>query len=268
MIDALRREHSDLERSLIEIGLANKEAGVYIALLTLGHGTVSQISRRANINRTTGYDILDSLSAKGLVSISGKEPKQEYTAESPENLNKFINQEINLQHEALKRAEEIIPELKSIHNIKDRPKVFFYEGREGLEKVYEDTLTSTEPIRAYANFEYMNAGLPGYFPGYFKRRVSRGISIRAIGPKTQDNIELAKHNAEQRRETALVSKDKYDFSPEINIYDNKVMIASWREQLGVIIESAEIADAMKKIFELAWAEAQRLDQELQKENPA
>lgn len=40
------------------------------------------------------------------------------------------------------------------------------------------------------------------------------------------------------------------------------MIASWREKLGVIIESAEIADAMKKIYELAWAEAKRLDADI------
>jgi hypothetical protein len=37
------------------------------------------------------------------------------------------------------------------------------------------------------------------------------------------------------------------------------MIASWREKLGIIIQSAEIADAMKKTYELAWAEAKRLD---------
>lgn len=262
MIRTGQQEHLNLEQSLIEIGLSRKEAGVYIALLLLGHGTVSQISRRANINRTTGYDILNSLSTKGLVSISGKEPRQEYTAESPESLSNFINQDIKIKNEALKRAEGIIPELKSIHNVKDRPKVFFYEGREGLEKVYEDTLTSTETIRAYANLEYMEAGLPGYFPGYFKRRAGAGIAIRAIGPKTAENLELARRNIEEKRETALVPKDKYDFSPEINIYDNKVMIASWREQLGIIIESTEISDAMKVIFELAWLEAKRLDKEL------
>ena len=259
MIRMQNQEHTSLEHNLIEIGLSEKEAGVYIALLLLGHGTVSQISRRANINRTTGYDILDSLSTKGLVSVSGKEPKQEYTAESPENLSKFINQDIRIKSEALKKTAEIIPELKSIHNIKDRPKVLFYEGKEGLKKVYEDTLTSTETIRAYANLKYMDQGLPGYFPEYFKRRASRGIAIRAIGPKTEENISLTKRNIEEKRETALVPKDKYDFFPEINIYDHKVMIASWREQLGIIIESAEIADAMKKVFELAWAEAQRLD---------
>ncbi|MCR4311594.1 MAG: hypothetical protein NUV54_03465, partial [Candidatus Taylorbacteria bacterium] len=61
---------------------------------------------------------------------------------------------------------------------------------------------------------------------------------------------------------AFVPPEKYYFSPEINIYDNKVMIASWKEKLGVIIESAEIADAMKKIYELAWTEAKRLDADL------
>ena len=42
------------------------------------------------------------------------------------------------------------------------------------------------------------------------------------------------------------------------------MIASWKEKLGIIIESTEIADSMKKIYELAWAEAKRLDKELRK----
>jgi hypothetical protein len=37
------------------------------------------------------------------------------------------------------------------------------------------------------------------------------------------------------------------------------MIASWREKLGIIMESKEIAEAMKSIFELAWAEAKRLE---------
>ena len=66
--------------------------------------------------------------------------------------------------------------------------------------------------------------------------------------------------------SALVPKDSFDFSPEINIYDNKVMIASWKEKLGIIIESHEIADAMKKVFELAWAEAKRLNKDLVKKH--
>ncbi len=261
----MKKELIGLQSRLIEIGLSEKEANVYIALLELGKATVSQISRRANINRTTGYDILDSLSSKSLVSISGKEPKQEYSAESPENLHKFIAEEIKRKHEALKLTETIIPELKSIHNITDRPRVRFYEGTEGLMEVYEDTLTSSESIRAYATVDDMHAALPNYFPKYYKRRASAGIHIRAITPKTPIGIERRMQDQEEAREMAFVPADKYYFSPEINIYDNKVMIASWREKLGIIIESSEIADAMKKIYELAWAESIRLDAGLDKE---
>ena len=108
----------------------------------------------------------------------------------------------------------------------------------------------------------MYSGLPGYFPKYFERRASKGIYIRCIAPDAPDTVELSKHDLAEKREMALIPKDKYNFSPEINIYDNKVMIASWKEQLGIIIESKEIADAMKKIYELAWAEAKRLDREI------
>ncbi len=258
----MKNEFIELQIKLIEAGLSEKEASVYLSLLELGSGTVSKISRRAGINRTTGYDVLDSLSVKGLVSISGKEPKQEYSAESPEHLMKFVSEEIKKKNELLKQTEKLIPELKSIHNVSDRPRVRFYEGLEGLAQVYEDTLTSHEPIRAYATVDDMHKGLPNYFPKYYKRRAGAGISIRAITPKTEIGIERKSHDKEECREMAFVPADKYYFSPEINIYDNKVMIASWREKLGIIIESAEIADAMKKIYELSWAEAKRLDKEI------
>ena len=142
--------------------------------------------------------------------------------------------------------------------------MFFYEGKEGMKKVYEDTLTSHEPIRAYATPDDMHMGLPGYFPDYYKRRVKAGIFIRAICPKTEIGVERKIYDKEEAREVAFIPKDKYYFHPEINIYDNKIMIASWREKLGIIIESTEIADAMKKIYELAWAEAKRLDAEINK----
>lgn len=253
------QENSQLKMTLQTFGFGEKETAVYMALLELGHGTVSQISRKAGINRTTGYDILSSIANKGLVTISGKEPKSEFAVEPPEALLTYLKKVAEQTSEHIKKAEGLIPELNLLHAKQNRPKIKFYEGAEGLRHVYEDTLTSTEPIRAYANVDDMHNGLPNYFPSYYKRRAEKNISIRAIVPKTPTGEDRGAHDAEEKREIAFVPPDKYYFSPEINIYDNKVMIASWREKLGVIIESAEIADAMKKIYELAWAEAKRLD---------
>ena len=258
-------KNEGLKKSLQDIGLAPKEADVYLAILALGRGTASKIARRAHIARTTVYDILGSLFDKELVTLTGREPKQEYVAMSPDQLLEYIRKEFEKKRDDLQVVKDsLVPQLRSIHNVTNRPKVFLYEGREGMEKVYEDTLTSREPIRAYASVGDMHLGLPGYFPEYYKRRAEKGIAIRAIIPDTEAGVERKALDKNELRESALVPKDKFMFSPEINIYDNKLMIASWKEKLGIIIESSEIADAMKKIYELSWAEAKRLDNMLGK----
>lgn len=251
-------------QSLVAAGFSEKEASVYLALLELGKGTVSEITRKAQVSRTTGYTILSTLASKEMVNISGKEPKQEYMAESPDKILKLIESQIARNHEHLHKAKQLVPQLRSLHNISDRPKVVFYEGTEGLEQVYEDTLSSSEPIRGFATVDDMHNALPHYFPKYYKRRAGKGIAIRGIIANTPMAMQRSNYDIEEAREIAFVPADKYYFSPEIDIYDNKVMIASWREKLGIIIESAEIADAMKKMYDLAWAESKRLDKEARK----
>lgn len=258
----MKNEHLPLKNSLLGFGFSEKEADVYIALLELGKGSVTEISRKAGINRTTGYDILSSLANKGMASVSGKEPKQEYAAESPASITEYLKRQAVEIQENIKKAEEIVPELTLLHAFKNRPKIRFYEGNEGIKQVYEDTLTSTEEIRACATIDPLINAIPGYFPDYFKRRAAKNIHIRAIVPNTPLGKERKALDAEEKRVTTLIPPDKYYFSPEICIYDNKVMIASWREKLGIMIESEEIADAMKKIYELAWAEAKRLDSQV------
>jgi sugar-specific transcriptional regulator TrmB len=249
---------SETEKVLLDVGFSGKEIAVYVALLSLGKGIVTKISRTASISRTTTYDVLDNLSQKGLVNISGKEPKQEYVAEPPEKLEKFIKKEIEKKNNNLNRIQDIIPELRSIYKEGERPKIKFYEGLSGLEEVYNDTLTAKETIVAYACYEDMEPLLPKYFESYYKRRVKNKIFARGIAPKTDMAIEHKNKDVEEMRELSLVPKDKYYFTPDIEIYDNKVMIASWKDKLGIIIESAEISDAMKKIFELAWIGAREI----------
>ena len=244
--------------SLKELGLSAKEAGVYLALLRLGPSPVSLVAREAGVNRATAYVILDTLIGKTLARISGKEPRQEYVAESPAHLARLLREQAEEAKRKYEAAEALSLELKSLHKVVNRSRVRFYEGSDGLRQAYEDTLNAKEKIRAYASIDDMHDALPGYFPRYYKRRAEKGIHIRAIFPTTPDSIERAAHDDEELRESVLVSGNQFTFHPEINIYDNKTMIAAWREKLGIIIESEEVADAMKKIFELAWIGAQHL----------
>ena len=44
----------------------------------------------------------------------------------------------------------------------------------------------------------------------------------------------------------------------MDIYNNKIMLASWREKFAIIIGSEEITGAQRKIFELAWEGAKTM----------
>src|SRR3989338_7780452 len=101
----------ELPAALRTLGFSEKEATVYVALLELGHGTVTEIARKAGINRTTGYDILDSLANKGVVNVSGKEPKQEYAAEPPESVIEYLKREAEAAKVRIAKAGALLPQL-------------------------------------------------------------------------------------------------------------------------------------------------------------
>jgi len=247
-----------LQESLQKLGFSNKEAGLYIQMVHLGAQPVSVLAKHAGLNRTTAYDLLETLMARGLVTFTKKKGRTLCQALHPSQLVNFLEREKQEFERKITRqkrvAEEILPELISLENPNStKPKVTFYEGENGLREAYEDTLTSHEPIRAYANVEDMHKGLPNFFPEYyFRRAVEKKIAIRAIMPDNKGSRDRTKYDAKERRKSILIPQSKYDFSPEINIYDDKVLIASWREKLAIIIQSREIADFHKKMYELCW----------------
>lgn len=249
-----------LIEKLEKFGLSRKEATIYLALLELGPSPVQEIAKKSSMNRSTTYVLLDSLVSHGLVSTSEKSGVKIYNPAPPERLVQFLEESVKKYTELVGIAHSILPELKATYvGVGPKPKVQFFEGLEGIKTAYEDTLTAQEPIRAYASIENMHKALPGYFPEYYQRRAKRKIKIRAIFPDTQEARERAKHNREEAREALLVPRDKYAFSPEINIYDDKIVFMSLVERFSLIIESQELADALKKAFELSWQEAKRLN---------
>lgn len=238
------------------LGLSPKEASVLEALLELGSARVSEVSSKAGLNRTTAYDILESLQGMGLVSSVGETKRKTYAAERPDALVAYLERRKREFEQKAEQARTALPDLRSLYNEKgSKPRVRFYEGKAGIESVYEDTLTSSETIRAYASVDDMHKALPGYFPKYYQRRTKKGIHIRAILPDTPIGKERKSMDEKEARESRLVPAEKLGFNLEINVYDDKVAIMSLVEEFGVIIQSKRIAEAQKNIFELAWEAA-------------
>lgn len=241
--------------SLVDLGLKEQEAKVYLACLKLGQSVVSQISEEANIQRTFAYDILVSLYKQGMVSLVEVNGKKNYSAVS-------IEQFKNIQLEKYKKFEALIPELKSLEKTTgNRPKVRFFEGIEGIQDALEDTLDQPDgsEILAYATAEGYYASDTRYTNSYIKRRTQKKIFSKCIAPDNQTNREFALQDKEHNRQTLLVPYQMFPFSNEIDIYGNKVAIMSLQEELlAIIIESESVANTQRAIFELAWLGAKHL----------
>jgi len=245
------------KKQLIEIGFADKEAMVYLALLEMGPSTVSEIGRQAKINRTTGYDIVEMLCSKGLANALGEGSIKKYVAENPEKIIALSQAQFEEAKNQFEASKKLLPELKSIFQKSEKLRVKFYEGIEGLKEVYEETLTAKEPLLGYSSAEPFFETMQEFGRYYLKRRVAKGIHVRFIAPDTPQTKEKAKNDKAELRESRLVPKEKLNIEIEVNVFDNKIIMASFKEGLGIIIESEKIANAQKQIFELAWEAAEK-----------
>lgn len=236
---------------------SDKESTIYLALIKIGSCTPAILSRKTGLNRTTIYDLLEILSRKGLVSNYKKGASTYFFAHNPRELAAYFEREKNeyvMKAEKLEQGiTSIIPELISLQNQSStKPKVQFFEGERGLREAYEDTLSSKGRILAYTNVEEMFEALPNFFPEYFKRRAKSKIAIDAVFVQNEKSRERAKRDNEELRRTKFLPDPSLTFSPEVKIYNDKMLIASWKEKMAIIIESKEFVDQQRIIFNLLW----------------
>lgn len=236
-----------MKNLLKDYGLHEKESLVYLAALELGEATGFQIYKKTILKKPTVYYILDELKRKGLVHLTQKGKKRYFVAENPERIKK------NLE-EKLRSFEELLPQLRTLYNIKvAKPQLRFYEGKDGLEEVYKDTLRYKGEILAFASESLLHVIGKEFSEDYIKKRVKNEIPVRAIMPSSDLlHKNYIQKNLAQLRVAKLIDEKKYNFPVEINIYANKVALMSFRDEIGLIIESDEISRMMKMMFEFFW----------------
>lgn len=242
-----------LENKLKNAGLPEGEIKVYLASLKSGSETVMHLAEKAGIKRPTCYVMIESLMQKGLMSSFAKGKKRYFSAESPERLLDLVGEQ-KIELDARKKdIDDILPELTSIFNISGtRPRTRFFEGKEGVRTIQKDILKS-KPRYVY-NFAPLDPAHELYppSPGDLREKV-----LKRKGTKTKIIYTSKKGERLPKKQggtvTKFVSPEKFPFSSEIVIYNDKVAFLSFKEEiLGVIIESKQIAETMRTMFNLAW----------------
>ncbi len=253
-----------LLKNLIDFGLTKKEANVYLALIELEIATVSQIAENTTINRSSTYVVLGSLRKKGLVSVSEDKKVQQFVAISPDMLFEEAKNRAKKAEEIRNNINDIIPELKALHkDTKQKPKIKVFEGKQSLINAINDQLNSKEKIirECSATNNILKIIPDNVIPIYINKRIELGIILHGIHPddKTEEKFTKTFPELSKLDKSVFIPKEKYQFPADVAIYDNKIAYLSPEKRgFAIIIESKEMADVMKNIFDLAYAEAKRL----------
>ncbi|MBP9856159.1 MAG: hypothetical protein KBC48_02555 [Candidatus Pacebacteria bacterium] len=242
-----------LEDYLQKIGLSEKEAALYVAGLQLGPATIQDLSLESGLKRTTIYEIIKSLQEKKLVNESQKGKKKVFIMEEPENVGLFLKQRENI-------FKQILPELESLQN-KDtkKPAVRIYEGKLGLEKIYDDMIKKPGEILAFAApKDLISKGILEFLQDDWEpRRIRSKIPMRRV------NINLTKDSkrdfkifpkSEELEQVKYLPADDYPFTVGIYVYRQKVAFVSYQkeEMFGIVLRSPAVNFTLKAMFETYW----------------
>lgn len=240
----------EIKEALQNIGLNEKEAFVYTALLELGQATAYKIAQKSGLKRPTVYVILDELRLKGLVLKIPHTKKTIFSAKEPKE---FFDEVEN----KFQKAKSILPQLLAMVAKGTKPLVLYFEGLNGMRELMNyniEKMAGKEMVGFYAQAEDASKELLDIFDKYNERINTLGIKVRGITPQHPTTQKISKNYTQlgYKMTIKFVPYDIYSANISIDMGDNFVRILAFKELEGVLIENKNIADTMRQIFEMAW----------------
>jgi HTH-type transcriptional regulator, sugar sensing transcriptional regulator len=244
----------DITSTLKKLGLTDKQAKVYLSMLELGESPMTDIARKANLKRPTVYLVIDELSMLGLSSEIIKGKKKFYTAVHPKRL-------IELASFRHKQAENILPELLALQKSDDKPKVRMLEGIAGARIAYQEAfslLNNKEEGLWLGNITFMVEHFPELLHEYnILIKKIRDPHIRELiygGDVSRKWAEDMQDKIPKNHFIKYMGDDKNFGKTDQFIIGNKIIMFSFGNEMFVtIIESYEMAQSTKALFEIAWS---------------
>lgn len=234
------------EQSLQLLGFSEKEAKVYVALNTIGAAASSTIARITHINRTTMYDVLESLL------------KQNYIIRFQQGKDTFyvvddVSKLIHTKKQQLGLATQLVDDLTSMQK-GEGIGLHYYVGKEGVREMYEEQLRE-EPkeILVWVHLDtFLHVFEPEYEMQWTKRRVKKGITVRLLMQDTPEARDFQKKDKTNLRKTILLP-EKFMFESACFLYNQKICFFDTKHEIrGIRISNPLVASMQRQMFEMNW----------------
>lgn len=244
-------------RHLLEFGLSEKEANVYLALLELGPSSVQVVAEKAGVNRSTAYALCEALKKRGLVSEAEQEQRAVFIPESPQRLQEQLEKETQELDGKRIRLHQAMPEFLALfHAVQHKPRVRYFDGWKGISAA-RASLMEVSLDEEYLSFTCIDEGatMLARIEERERQRMARrlhGRLILALKPGSSiPETDFSSWNVRQ------IPYEQSPFSGELDIFGNTVaLFIAKDEPMGLLLESPMLAAVFRSLFEASWKSAQ------------
>ncbi|MBI5148917.1 hypothetical protein HZA33_04530 [Candidatus Pacearchaeota archaeon] len=232
----------EFQKLFQNLGLEEKEAKVYLALLRSGEATATKIAEKTNLDRTLIYQLANKLIEKGLVSYIIKNNVKYFSATNPK---KFI-QDLKEKENQVRKA---MPELANLMKSKEEEtKVEIYRGKEGLKTILKDIIRTGKDYVAFGEEGRFQEILPIDVHRFLKELEKNNIYEKVLIRTDFRGKILKSKNSEFRY------LPKEYLSPATTaIFGDKVANFIWTAPYyAILTQNKEVADSFRSYFNALW----------------
>lgn len=240
-----------MNTSLMDLGLTPQESTAYKTALWLGTFAASSLGNILKIPRSTARYTCEALVRKWLMIETKKANTKLFIAENPTKLYSLL---YNEEEELKKKKEHLALTIKELQQQYDPdakiPKITFYEGIDGIERMFDELLTHPTELYSFGAGDYFLQKEPELIDKFRKKakKVYRNVYVMR-SPKYK-----AIHTTDTTNKQNHYFKNIEELKVDIQIVDDLITIATIEDPapIGIVIKHAVIVNAFKQIFEEVW----------------
>ena len=241
--------HKELIRKLEELGLSEKEARVYIALLPHQDIGSSKLIRATGLHGQFVYDALARLETLGLAKHVIQNGRKKFSAGSPERI-------LSLVEEKRLSAQSVVRQLHGQFAGKHEQSFEVFQGQAAF-VAYEFALLEQMPeggtIDVLGSVEDKYIGLFGHeIDEYERRRVEKRVTVRYISTSNQHNY--LKIMAQTRKFFEIRVLPEAAHGVDTDILPGKIVFHLYGDPVvSFSFTNKAISDGYRRFFEVLWA---------------
>jgi sugar-specific transcriptional regulator TrmB len=244
------------------IGLNLYETQIWLALLSHGVATAGELAESAGVPRSRSYDILESLSKKGLVVVKSEGRPLKYMTVPPEQGLNNLKRYYEMSSEGFKdrleglKSSKMVGELSDIFKkgemVMDLPELIgLVREKNNVFSHLSTILNRSKNVVRIMATPYDVAEFNKFYIGNIKNAKSRGVKVQVLVPAGTDAGELAKYAEVKQIERPISRAVVADGKEAVMMFMDPEGVHPTFDA-GIWVNSSYIAATIDRLFEEAW----------------